>query len=179
MSYAYTQNSTYFITYKTFHALNFFESDRNKEILKQQLYKSSEKYNFEMIAYAILSNHYHLLIQMNDSSQMNQAIQLINGGSSYLIEKPKYSKHVWERTNKYSSAIYDEKGKYQVLGYITGNPLKHGIIKDFNELEQHKYCNYSEAKELHGKDLVNNLILKNCKFNFESPESFERVYATL
>jgi REP element-mobilizing transposase RayT len=140
--------------------------------------KACEKFDFNLITYVILSNHYHLLIETQDKTNLNKAIQIINGGSAFLIDKPSQTKQVWQRANKNSSAILNEESFFSVLGYIVGNPLKHGIVKDFDELNEYRFCNYIEQINEHSKGLINDLILKNCKLDFESPESFERIYGS-
>jgi len=180
MSYQYYPDSLYFISYKTFNALDFFKSDSNKQILKEQFYKASDKFDFNIIAYAIMSNHYHLLVEIkNGKDSQNHAIKLINGGSSFRIEKPAHTEKVWGSNNKHSIAILDDDAIFMVLGYIVGNPLRHGMVKDFDELDNYQYCNYKEVKKQYNKELIDNLILKSSSLNFESIDSYEHLYKSI
>jgi putative transposase len=174
MAYQYQEDFLYFITYKTYHSLDFFQSDRNKEILEQQILYAGKKYSIDIIAYAILSNHYHLLINVQDSNvSRNKFIQIINGGSSFRIDKSINTEHVWERANKYNSWLKDENSMFRVIGYICGNPLKHRLVKNFKELSKYEYCNYNDVCKIYNKELVNNLILENCALDFETMDVFE------
>jgi putative transposase len=177
MTYIYTPNSLYFVTYKTYHSQNYFDSIENKEILQSQILTASSKFNVTVVAYAILSNHYHLLIDVDESeSQMTKFLQQVNGGTSFRISKPSHVQSIWEPKNKYSRLIMGEKAMFQVIGYVVGNPLKHGIAKDFHELDDYNYCNYSEICEAHGREMINNLVLENCELPFSDSSLIEKVY---
>jgi putative transposase len=58
------------------------------EALKNYFIKQQNKLNFKIHSLAIESNHVHILLQVNSSTQdLNKTIQKLKGGSSFLIRK--------------------------------------------------------------------------------------------
>lgn len=79
---------------------------------------------------------------------------------------------------KFSKLLYDEDSYWRVFVYIIGNPLKHNLVKDLNELENYKHCNYGERLKESDKESLHNLILENQKFDFETDEAWKKLYGS-
>ena len=54
-----------------------------------------------------------------------------------------------------------------MLGYILGNPFKHGLVKNLDDLENYKYCNYSDYMRKYGKEGVNEIIANIQNLNWK------------
>jgi REP element-mobilizing transposase RayT len=81
----YLDDKIYFVTSSTLDKIRFFNTDTKKEIIKDRLKTSTEKYNIRIYAWAILSNHYHFLFQVKKSQNLSDFIGYINGGSSFEL----------------------------------------------------------------------------------------------
>jgi len=88
-----------------------------------------EKAGFELIAWVILPEHFHLLINPEEQiiSNIMQRIKL-----SFSVEYSKKHPHVnriWQRSF-WDHIIRDEDDFYRHLNYIHLNPVKHGLVKN-------------------------------------------------
>lgn len=79
--------TTYFVTGRTYAGLPHLFSKEKKDIFKDILVKKVEKFFGEIINWVILSNHYHILINFQTGSILPQFIKELHGSSSYLIKK--------------------------------------------------------------------------------------------
>ena len=167
MGYQYQAQDLYFITYKTINGELFFDNQEKKRILKQQIEKTQKENLWQVLVYSVLSNHYHLIARCVDRDLMSKAIQVINGGSSYLLHKLDGSnKPVWDN-DKFNWMIVVEDKLNVFMGYVLGNPLKHGLVSNLDELSSYELTNYNEAIKEPGKDFINTLILSCPKEGFE------------
>ncbi|MFH0780079.1 MAG: transposase [Parcubacteria group bacterium] len=154
--------------------------DGDKEILLEQIIRAREKFGIDIIAYSIASNHYHLFAHCDSSAQMTKTLQGINGASSRFINlRNNRNGSIWFAASKHSCVVQGREEYFKVLAYIIGNPLKHGLARDFIELANYKYCSYNEAVKEYGKEMADNLIMQNQKFDFETPEAWIRLHQSL
>lgn len=116
--------------------------------------KYKEKFDIEILAYCIMSNHAHLLIFTEKIDILSSFMHLINS-----LYAQKYNKtenrvgHVFR--NRYlSEAIYSEKYLVNCINYIHKNPVKAGMVKLCSE---YKYSTYNDY--VNGTGFANNKIL--------------------
>jgi putative transposase len=174
MGFKYENESVYFITYKTFAGRKYFIEDDDKKILVNQINKARKKFNLEIIAFVVLSNHYHMLLKCSNWKLLSKSWQIINGATSYLINnRHKIRRSIWGY--KFNWAVKDEANFYKFLGYILGNPLKHGLVKTMEELRGYDFFNYKEVIMEHGQDYIDSLIVLGQKFDFEEPDGWRDV----
>jgi putative transposase len=75
------------LVFATKYRYNFL-NEKIANILKNYFLKKQEKYDFTILSLAIETNHVHLLIKLKSSEvNLNNIIQKIKGGSSFLIRK--------------------------------------------------------------------------------------------
>lgn len=73
----------------------------------------------------------------------------INGGSSYLINKlESVNRRLWN--DYWMRVVESEIILNKIIGYIVGNPLKHKIVKNFEELKKYPYCTFNKFVEIWG-----------------------------
>lgn len=126
--------SFYFITTRTVNKKCYFNTDEKKSILKSSLKAGLQKYNFDLYAWVILSNHYHLFIRINYSLNLPKFIKAINGRSSFLLNKfeDRENRKIWYQY--WDRCIRSEKDFWARFNYIHHNPIKHGYIKNPDQL---------------------------------------------
>lgn len=125
-------NSFYFITVKTIQGQWFLKPKKYKEILLETIKNKTQKFSLVLVAYAILNNHYHLIIKVKNAKDLNMFMKELNGASSYAINSADNatSRKIW--WNYYDHIIRNDMDFFKHLNYIHQNPIKHGISKDFN-----------------------------------------------
>lgn len=131
------------LTVSTFKHVPWLDSSARKEIVLRKILETRKVFQVEISAYSIAPDHYHLVALIVDGRIRSKIIQYINGGSSYLLNQAA------TRRNKIWSGYWDrlvigEKAYYHAIGYVHGNPLKHGLVKTFAELEQYRFGSYRE-----------------------------------
>lgn len=116
----------------------FLESQDYKKFLKD-LKETKEKYSYEIYAYALMTNHVHLLICDNNDT-LSKAIQsLAIRYSSYFNKKYLRCGHLFQ--NRFLSKEVDtEDYLLNLQRYIHQNPAKEGL----SEIENYKWSSYRE-----------------------------------
>src|SRR3990172_2353035 len=105
----------------------FFE-DRDREKFLEILSKTKERYSYLLHAYALMGNHYHLLIE-TPKANISQIMQNINTSYTvYVNRKYQRSGHLFQ--GRFKGIIVD-KDEYLVTlsRYIHLNPVRAGIVE--------------------------------------------------
>ncbi len=162
----YLDNNYFFITCRAFNREPLFLEDLKKQIVLDKILETAKKYKFKPDAYSILSNHYHLLFYLHKGLNLKKIIQMINGGISYgLNQDDKKYPSIWDKY--YSKNISNKEAYFTVMGYIIGNPFKHGLVKSIDELKNYKFCNYNEKVKEFGREGINEIICRVSNLNWE------------
>ena len=180
----FINNSFYFITCRTKQGINFFNTDYRKQIIKKSISRALDKYNYKIFAWVILDNHYHLLIKILDANKLSKFIQYINGSSSRwlrlresILEQTDSLPSVVNTTNitedglsvrlsgregiwnnYWDKCICDERSFWTHFNYIHNNPIKHGCIKDIENLYYYKFCSYNYYLKIKSRDWLDNIF---------------------
>ena len=105
--------------------------------------EASEEYRFEIYSFALMSNHYHLLIHMSDTN-LSSALQKINSRYSiYFNNKYKRVGPLWQGRFK-SWYVYDESYLKFLIKYIEYNPIKANMIQSIGEYKWTMSSKYAE-----------------------------------
>ncbi|RKX74496.1 MAG: hypothetical protein DRP87_16730 [Spirochaetes bacterium] len=102
------------------------------------IYKNAELYHFKLHAYALMPNHYHLLIETFEEN-LSSLMQQINATYSIYFNK-KYERvgPLWQGRFK-SFYVYNNAYLNLVIKYIENNPIKAGLVTDISEIESYPY----------------------------------------
>jgi putative transposase len=97
---------------------------------------------FEIRAWAILSNHYHLLVYVSNFDRLGKLFHSIHGLTSrqWNLEDSTTGRKIWYRYS--DRAIRSQRHYYTTLNYIHYNPVKHNQVKspyDWLESSVHWY----------------------------------------
>ena len=124
------------------------QSERNANLLIDVLRSYVAARKFQLLDFAVMPNHLHLLITVSGGMTIETAMQLIKGRFSYRLRKEfGYQGEVWQAgfsevraDNKESVAAYRE--------YISQNPVKAGLASEPGE---YPYCYGYLAKKKAGR----------------------------
>jgi len=107
-----------------------FIDEADKDLFVELINKARNLTHTSVMAYCILDNHYHLLIQ-NISERMPDFFKLINGEYAVHFRK-KYGGKGYVFQDRYQTKlIQDESYMMVCLAYILNNPVKAGLCRDF------------------------------------------------
>jgi len=99
----------------------------------------AKSYAITIHNYCLMSNHYHLLIEVEQANLSKFMKQLNMSYSIYFNKKNKRSGHLWQGRFK-SWLVANEAYLYTLMIYIEQNPLKANIVK---RLEEYPYSSYN------------------------------------
>lgn len=133
---------------------HIFEHDRHKRYFYELLAASCQNLQLQVLAYVIMNNHYHLLIQTGEIP-LQQIMHFINTRfSMYYNACEERTGHVFER--RYGAQLIDNDHYYMtVLRYIHLNPVRAGICGHPNDYPWSSYRDYiSEQTSLTNTELA-------------------------
>ena len=118
----------------------FFEEDNYIYFLKKMKEYSAE-YEFSIIAYCLMPNHFHLLVRQDSEQPLNKALGFMFNAYTKAINK-RYSRSgtLFEGSFR-SIEVEDKKYLLELCRYIHRNPIDDGLVKN---IEDWKYSNYHE-----------------------------------
>ena len=131
----------------------FFDDEDRAEYLLR-LHRACSSYNVLLLAFTLMSNHVHLVLQ-GDVANLELVFKSL--GSSYgqwYNRKYDRSGTLWNG-RYYSDPIADDKHLLAALGYIYNNPVAAGIVKS---PEDYEWTSFNELDNP-ASELVNNAAL--------------------
>ncbi|MDD5067204.1 MAG: transposase [bacterium] len=125
-----------------------FSDDEDKKFFLDILSKNIHQYHIRLIAYCIMNNHYHLVLQ-NTSGQLSRFMKQLNGQYGIYYRKKNGGKgYVFQ--NRYKSTLIQEDRYLQTaIIYVLLNPVRSGTVN--NALNYcwssiHEYFHYPVSK---------------------------------
>jgi putative transposase len=115
-----------FITNVTYNRLPILIE--NIDLLNEAFQKTSQSSPFKIIANVILPDHFHILIEADESnpSKIIQKIKM-SFGVLYRIKMNMKSGRIWQN-RFWDHIIRDQNDLNNHINYIHYNPVKHGLI---------------------------------------------------
>jgi putative transposase len=93
-------------------------------------------------AWALISNHFHLLLRTGDDSISNIMKRLLTGYAVSYNRRYDRSGHLFQ--NRYKSILCQEDTYLlELVRYIHLNPLRAKVVSNFNKLGRHPYCGHA------------------------------------
>lgn len=119
-----------------------FENPKHKAFFIKQIKEYNKLYDFQLLAYVIMNNHYHLLIKANKTSISEIMFSINNVLGKYLNRELKRTGHIFEDRFK-SKLVDDEAYLIWLLRYIHRNPIRANLSKTPDEYRwsSHNYYN--------------------------------------
>ncbi len=141
----YEKGSIYFLTVVTHQRNNILVSSYT--FFKESLDKMVSKHNIELIAWVVLPDHFHILIDPKDNNPASFIHDFkLSFGAYYRKEKNLYSGRVWQ-SRFWDHIIRDQQDYNNHIDYIHYNPVKHSYVNSpfdwnyssINEFEKRGY----------------------------------------
>jgi REP element-mobilizing transposase RayT len=116
-----------------------FKTVEDFEYFEELMCFYAKSYGITIHNYCLMSNHYHLLIEIISENFSKFMRQLNMNYSIYFNKKYKRSGHLWQGRFK-SWYVIDEGYLYTLMLYIEQNPLKANMVQ---KLENYPFSSYS------------------------------------
>lgn len=122
-------NAVYFVTAGTLRKRHFFDTPAKRDLLERLLLSFAREYGWQLEAWAVFANHYHIVARGNpDSKNLGDFLHHLHGASAHDLNK---LDGVTNRTVWFN--FRDTKLTYQHsylarLNYVHQNAVKHKLV---------------------------------------------------
>lgn len=145
-------DSFYMLTASTHHGVALIHSNQRKEEWRDAFLKAAKNYEWLVIAWVVLENHYHALVKAPANAE--NLPRFINSFHKFTARiwndaDDMNGRKVW--WNYWDTSIRSETDYFSRLRYIFWNPVKHGLVE---KPEDYPYSNYLEFTRQWSVDLI-------------------------
>jgi len=128
-----------------------FKDDGDREEFVRRLSKAIKETGCKCYGWALMPNHFHLLIRMGVRPLSDLMRKLLTGYAVYFNSRYKRVGYLYQ--NRYKSILCQEdKYLLELVRYIHLNPLRSGIVKNIEELNKYGWCGHSVIIKQNKKD---------------------------
>ena len=162
----YIDETVYIITASTINKQKYLNTDVKRQMLQKTIYESIKEIKYEIFAWVILENHYHLLLKVANGNLLGKLINLIHGRSSFMINglEKRRGRKIWY--SYWDSCVRNENDFYVRFNYIHNNPIKHGYMRKFENLFNYEFSSYPYYLKTKGQEWINDLFMRYPIINF-------------
>jgi len=115
-------------------------TDEKKALLCRALFERAEHYRWQLEAWAVLSNHYHIVARSpGEAINLQKLIRSLHAKTAAILNRMDGTpgRRVWD--NYWDTCITHERSYWARLHYVHTNPVRHGLVKD---AEDYPFCSY-------------------------------------
>jgi putative transposase len=121
--------STYFVTTDAWQKRSVFQVIQTAEIVVQRILACRESGAYLLHEFVLMPDHLHLLITPSHEMSLEKVVQLIKGGSSFLINKSRGAKmEIWQ-SGFHDWTIRDDDDFGAKSRYIRMNPVVAKLVE--------------------------------------------------
>lgn len=96
----------------------------------------------QCLAWALIPNHFHLLLRTGSSSISQVMRRLLTGYAIYFNRRHRRSGHLFQ--NRFKSILCQEETYLlELVRYIHLNPLRAKLVNDYQQLHTYPFCGHS------------------------------------
>jgi putative transposase len=141
-------NATYMLTASIYGNEYLMKTDLRKTEWRDSFHKAAELYQWRILAWVVLSNHYHALLR-SPSDPKKSIDKFVASYHKFTAtrwnkEDNQIGRAVW--WNYYDSCIKDKREFFAKLNYIHWNPVKHGLVKHAEDYRFSSYRDFTQPK---------------------------------
>ena len=127
------------------HGPDYLKTSGIAQILVQKFHQY-DGILYDLIAFTILSNHFHLVIDTylqidrlpprasyDNLVPYSKIMKLIKGGSAYLANRTLERKGTFWKDESYDHLVRNQLELKRIIRYVANNPVKAGLVKDWRE----------------------------------------------
>jgi len=129
---------------------DIFRDDKDRRYFLSRLAVILDETQTQCYAYALIPNHFHLLLRTGATPLSKVMRRLMTGYAVTFNKRHKRSGHLFQ--NRYKSIVCEEDAYLlELIRYIHLNPLRARLVKDLKELDKYPWSGHS-AIVGHGKN---------------------------
>lgn len=163
---AYTK--VYHIIIRGINKQDIFLDNQDLRKFRKEIKRVKEKYQFEIYAYAFMSNHVHIIIKDKNENLELMMKSLTVSYSNYFNKRYERIGHLFENRFK-SHAVEDDSYLKNVIRYIHKNPENAG-------LKPYIWTSYYEYISNTPKIITTNQVMSLFENNINNFKLYHRIY---
>ncbi len=143
----FRHEGTYLITAANYKHQHILENSERRTQFETLLLQSFLEAGAEVIAWVILTNHYHILLTVEKFVIISDILRYLHGSTSYQWNQEEGlqgKRKVWYRFA--DRMIRNEKHLQRAMNYIHYNPVKHGLVDDVYDWRWSSLFLYEDEK---------------------------------
>ena len=126
----------YMITAATLHKEHFFANPKHLDQLQHTLFSLIKRYQIELKAWALFSNHYHLILEVHpESEELSSFIRHFHSLSArelnHSTSQP--GRRIWYQF--WDTLLTYQDSYHARLRYVMQNPVHHDLVTDAKEYQ--------------------------------------------
>ena len=131
---------TYFVTGATLHKQHFYRTAAARDQLQEQLFSLTERHGCALQAWALFSNHYHLVVQNQHAESIRTMVARFHSEAARGINEQDgvRGRKVWFQF--WDTQLTYENSWLARLRYTHENAVHHGVVAD---ARQYRWCSAS------------------------------------
>ena len=138
----YLENHCYFVTSTCYRRRRYFKRNENKDIIVQFLKYYPQKYGSKLKRFAILEDHFHVLIVPRGKYNISWIMKSLKIAISKRVKrKDRINDPIWQH-RFYDHVVRNEQDFREILDYIHNNPAKHNLCESPGEYKYSSFGNY-------------------------------------
>lgn len=133
-----SDQGVYFVTAGTLHKKHLFRDAPRLDLLETRLLELAVHYHWQIEAWAVFSNHYHLVMRGNpDSAPADDYLRHLHSDTARELNRLDHQagRKVWH--NFRDTRLTFETSYLARLNYVHQNAVKHGMVPVAN---QYRWC---------------------------------------
>ncbi|QGU94411.1 hypothetical protein GOM49_04205 [Clostridium bovifaecis] len=133
-----------------------FAKDEDKSFFIHEIKEYNEKFDFEIFAFVIMSNHYHMIIKLNNNPLDKIMLNINSKFARYYNKRNERTGHVFE--SRYQCKKVDSDAYLiWLLRYVHRNPIRAKMVE---KLDDYKWSSHHFYKS-NNKSLLNTEFILN------------------
>jgi putative transposase len=126
------ERGTYFVTGSTYQKAHHFRGAKRLRVLHRGLLTVAERFGWQLEAWAVFSNHYHLVAHSpgdtQGASSLSTMLSVLHVKTSGWVNKLDNApgRQVW--FNFWDTRLTHQKSYLTRLNYVHQNAVKHGLV---------------------------------------------------
>ena len=121
---------------------NLFRDDKDRNSFLDRLADILEETQTQCYAWALIPNHFHLLLRTGPTTLSKVMRRLMTGHAVTFNKRHKRSGHLFQ--NRYKSVVCEEDPYLlELIRYIHLNPLRAKLVQDLKELDKYPWTGHS------------------------------------
>lgn len=140
---------------------NIFYEEREKYEYIKLMNKYKEEYELNVLAYCMMNNHAHMLVEVKDINKLTLYMHKLNTSYAIYYNKNKSRVGYVYRDRFKTQVIKDEKHMYNCILYIHNNPVKAGICK---QAKDYKFSSYDRFLYKDNEQMLINIFVNKKEY---------------